>query len=362
MERAWWLLLTVIFSLSLSACQTDEPDVPSQLGVNLLVVAEGQVELEREGWLEPQPTGLGALLYENDQIRPSDDAEVIVLCDDDKLTLWYVPAGVWSSLTDCPEKAKPAIKRNGPIAQPRGADKDIPIILSPRATKILDQMPLLSWREVVDATEYTVRVRGEGLKWEKKTSDTKMVYDGEALEENVAYKLIVEVDNGGSSADEGVPNLSFRVLGKEQAQQVRQTGDKIDDLPLPDYADYAKSLARSHLYAHYGLNHKAIEELEQVVEQNPAPSVHRLLGDLYLQIQLPEWQEHYSTTLDLAQAAGDLEEQALVQVGLAQIYHDTQKDKDKAIDSLNQAIQLYQTLGDEERVDELNQWLAELKP
>ena len=182
-----------------------EPPVIEEPGHNLLIEAEGDIQLKRDDWSDYHPTDFGASLQRGDQLRPADGSKAVVLCDD--LVIWTVPAGVPSGLTNgCTYQPDPPLVRNGSqLGNVRGpTDNLIPYIISPRATQLLTFTPTLRWNSVPGTTSYNVRVRGGDVDWSTEVEGTEIEYPGDPpLEPDVWYLLIIEADNDKSSQDEG---------------------------------------------------------------------------------------------------------------------------------------------------------------
>lgn len=386
MNKTSWILFYLLITLSLSACNgdgtppvatpqtaTDTPVPTSQSGtdsptpnnptpstpsLNLLVMATDAVKLEREGWSDYHPTAFGTVLNRGDQIWPVEGAEVVVLCD--SLELWHVPAGVPSGLTNgCPEPEEPILTPNGSLIQPtrNAIDPFIPYIISPRMTGLLTKQPTLRWNEVIGASSYTVGI--QGLDWKAEgVIGTELVYPGSPpLEAEKSYLLTITADNGRSSTEEEPTRLGFVLLPDSAAQEVRSHTAKLEAHTLPNEAN---SLALAHLYASEGLLADAIEILEPLATNgSQTAATYRLLADLYQQIGLPLLAEpHYTQALTLT--SNDIEAQAAAQTGLGQVYASL-NNKAEATRWLQQARDGYQSLGDMQRVEEVEKLLVELE-
>ncbi|MGB0383454.1 MAG: tetratricopeptide repeat protein [Ardenticatenaceae bacterium] len=376
MKRTWWLLLILVSVFSLSACNGHQVTTPtptpisfsvtstplspmsSDSGLNLLVVAEGEVELKRDGWSEYRPTALGAMLRRGDVMRLSDNAKVVILCDN--LNTWDVPAGALSGLNGCPQPEEPLLIRHGTLIhnsrQP--SEPFIPYIISPRMTRLLTDQPRLRWNEVAGASSYTVSL--QGVKWEAQLNDTEIVYPGDPpLERGRSYLLTIVADNGTKSTDEEPTRLGFVLLSPEEAETVQTYTTTINGLNLPDES---KALALAHLYAEQGLVAEAIEILEPFAENGTqTAATYRLLGDLYRQIGLPLLAEgHYVQAITLSEAINDLEGQAAAQAALGEVYASL-NNKQQAIHWLSEAQSGYEILGDIQRVIEIASLLEELE-
>lgn len=182
-------------------------------GINLLVAVEGEIRLKRRGWSDFYSTGFGVAVRRGDLLRVPANAAATLLCDN--LSLWTVPGGLApTGLNGCPRPTEPALIRHGVrIASTRGGDPDIPYLISPRSTKLLDSTPTLRWHAPPGASSYIVQVHGGTLTWTaENVTETSLVYPGKpSLEPGVIYQLTVTDDLGRSSQDEGMVGLNFRV-------------------------------------------------------------------------------------------------------------------------------------------------------
>jgi hypothetical protein len=351
------LLLLIFLTLACgSSAPTAKPS--SEAGVNLLIVAEGEVLLKRDGWNDFHPTSFGVILNRGDQLQPASDAQAVVLCDN--LSAWTVPAGVRSGLNNgCPQSSEPQLVRGeSAIGNTRGsADPLIPYIISPRATKLLDSTPTLRWNPVPGAKNYNLRV--SGTDWQTESSTDEYVYDGKPpLQPGVDYLWIVEADTGKSSQDEGLPGLGFSVLFDEEAERVRADSASIDELAL---SDEAKIFALAQLYSGHGLYAEAIQMLEELAEAgNQETNVYRALGELYQQVGLlAQAESSYSTALEFAESVGDVEGTVAAQSGLGEVYV-ALGNENEAVRWLTLAQAGYEILGDSQRASQIAEELAEL--
>ncbi len=371
-------LFAIVFLLimSVSGCETslsDEPLVKIEIpvtpatdetqtdsGFNLLVVADGEVLLKRNGWSEYHPTAFGAELHRGEQIKPRDGVKAVILCD--SLTTWIVPAGVPSGLGNgCPQAPEPSLKRGESlIGNTRGGNAPlIPYIISPRKTHLLNALPMLRWNEVPGASSYTVQVRGGNLQWETEVTGTEMVYSGEPpLKAGEIYLLIVVADDGSSSSDEGTIGLGFMLLNKDEITSFRAASEKLETLNLNGEAE---DFALAQLYAGQDLITEAIKILEALAEDDcQETAVYRVLGDLYQNIGLSLLaEEHYLTAIQLTKTSEDIEGLSVAQEGLGEVYM-ALGNKDEAIKWLSQAQEGYQILGDTQRVNQVAELLEEI--
>ena len=368
-------LLVLILGLALLGCgpaataPPPPPDTPSPSGdqsdeftdpgLNLLVAQQGEVLLKRAAWSDYHPTGFGAVLERGDLLRLSSDAQAKVLCDN--LTLWPVPGGAPAGLNSgCPQPPEPALTRGGAkVGATRGVDPLVPYIISPRASKLLDNAPTLRWNDT-GGGPYTVQVRGGDLSWgQEEVAQTKLAYPGEpALEPGVFYLLVVQDGQGRSSQDEGLKGLGFSLLEEAEAGRVRADAERITGLGL---SREAKALALARLYAGHGLIAEAVEILEGLVEEgSQQAAIHQALADLYGEIGLTLLAEpRYLEAVELAEAEGNVEGLAAAQACLGEIYAGL-NNAEEAVRWLSQAQANYERLGDAQRASEIAERLGEL--
>ncbi len=391
MKQKLLILTSLMFSLTLLTCNstptstlppptstttnTPRPNTPLPIvtdtptavdpGFNILVVAEGEIQLKRAAWPNYHPTTFGATLERGDLIQLSPGAKASVLCAG--LTVWHVPAGAPSGLTNgCPQPSDTILVQSMESTSPtrgRGArDKKIPYIISPRNTRLLSNTPTLRWNDT-GASSYTLEIRGGGLNWlpTEIITQPELTYPGKpALQPGVTYLLLVEDDNGKSSQDEDMVGLGFWLLAENKAKPIRTHTKRIFGLNL---SDEAKAFAQAQLYAGQNLTAEAIEILESLVDQGSKQAVvHQTLADLYAQIGLILLAEpRYLEAIELAQSQENIETVSDSQANLGNIY--TELDlKSEAIEQLTQALSGYETLGDTEQVDRLVILLKELNP
>lgn len=340
----------------------DTNNTVSEPGFNLLVVAEGEIQLQRSRWSNFHATTFGTVLERGDLLNVPSGAKASVLCDN--LTIWSVPPGpAPAGLTNgCPQPPEPALVRGGvTVGNTRGGDPTVPYIISPRSTKLLDATPILRWNASPGATNYLVQIRGSDFAWyQENVTTTALEYPGQpSLEPGVTYLLVVEGDNGKSSQDEGRRGLGFTLLDETEAQPIQANADRINELNL---SDEAKTLALAQLYAGHDLIAKAMETLETVVaDGNEQVAIHQILGDLYAHNALSLLAEQrYLEALELAGGQDNIESIATMQANLGRVYISL-GNVDEAIRHLEAALTGYEALGDTETVQEIMELLEALR-
>jgi hypothetical protein len=347
----------LVCACSASSTATPGAGAAKPGGANILVAVEGNLSVKRQGWSAYAPALFGMALNASDLLRLDGPAQATIACAD--LTVVKAAGGV--SNVPC-KVSKPLLVYDGSIIiAPRPViPLAIPIVISPRKTKLLDPHPVLRWSSVQDATAYTIGVRGSGLSWTTMvTAAATVTYpqSAPALQPGATYKLTVSTA-ARSSDEESAAGLGFTMLKPEEAQVVRDGETRIRSLRL---SDAATRLLIASLYAGLGLTAEAIEQLESLFTSTKEPAVARLLGSLYLGQGLSRLAEdRYLQGLDLAQKANDIEGQAADSNALGMVY-EALGNKDEAIRRAQQAIAWYQKLGDSRSVQDIQTRLASLQ-
>jgi hypothetical protein len=321
----------------LLGCNGSHPTTPAaESGPNLLFTTQGTVELKREGWRGYVPVAFGTVIRWGDLIRPSTGQVVTILCAD--LTLRTVDQ---ESGCPCQPGTLPVLTYGDThLLAPRCETSDIPYILYPRNTAILDDRPLLRWHDA-GALSYTVAiVRGGRTLWQQAdVSGTEMRYPADAptLQPEVDYLLSVTDENTGHhSGEDPARGLGFQLLGEAQQSAAEVQRDAILALPLDDPA---RQFALAVYYAGQGLRGEALMLLDTLTATIDAPAIYLWRGDLLLAMQLPtEATQAYQSALNTAEALGDVESQAAAHAGLWRATGDEAH--------FDQAVTLYEALGD----------------
>lgn len=247
----------------------------------------------------------------------------------------------------CPKRPATADSRNPTI------DPLVPYIISPRRTLILNSTPQLSWNAVPGVTNYTVSLlKGEETIWQTTLSDNQIIYPGEPpLETDAKYLLVVEADNGKSSQQEEVANKQFSLLPIQKAEAITTAIEQLQNLSL---TDKEKAFLSAYLYIGAELNYEAIKTLEALIVQGfDDAEIYQQLGELYWQIDVTLLAEsNYLEAEKQAITSNSLIEKAQVQEALAEIYLYLGDDSE-ALLRFQQAQEDYQTLGDMQKVKEL---------
>ncbi|AOY84427.1 tetratricopeptide repeat protein [Moorena producens JHB] len=364
--KKWKILIGLLLGLSLVVTlarpvhRLARPVRPIGGGLNLVVELrpQGQVKLKRSTWPDYQPAFIGASLAATDQLLLASNTFAKVLCQN--LMPWEPEGGRDYIVSEgCPPTSTPKLLESDEdtVIERATNNPDIPYILRPRDSFVLNQQPLLRWHDVEGANTYQVRVIGPGVKWTQETSATEIVYSGkQSLQPEARYWLIVKTDQGKSSKQEG--SFGFTILDQEKAQEVWAAAEEIKQKQL---SKPAEALALAHLYRSNDLNAEAIDLLETALADGPESiRVYQLLGEIYQHVGLNRLaRERYRQALELAKAAGDLDTQAQVIGGLA-VTSAIIGQKDEAIAWLEKGKEVYQTLGDQVKAGQLEQQMVKI--
>lgn len=343
--RRWTIGAIVLLVLigGLFGCgEKNAPTPLPELGPNLLVEAQGQVSLKREGWTDYVPVSFGVEVQRGDLLRPDEGQEVKILCAD--LSLRTVDREGGS-----PCKVVEPVLRYGEsrILAPRAPGAPIPYILHPRNTAVLDANPLLRWHDT-GANSYEVAiVEGGKVLWSQSGvpgAELRYPDDGPELQPGVDYLLSVkDEDSGHHSGEDPVKGLGFRVLSEEDQAMVEARGDEILALPIDEPA---RHFALAVYYAGLGLRGEALALLDEITSTVGAPAIQLWRGDLLLAMHLPtESESAYQSALISSEARGDLEAQAAACAGLWRVKGDEHH--------FDKALELYEALGDQAATEAL---------
>lgn len=314
-------------------------------GLNLLVTANGLVKLKRQQWRDYFTVTIGAELRRGDQLQMAANAQATVLCHD--LKSGPVPPGSVAGLANlCNLMDEPLLLRRQAVLTgvPLVTDSRQPYIIAPRASRVMTTTPWLRWQAVPGAISYTVSLTGEESLWQTTVTQTVITYPGQtSLQPGITYTLQVTTNRGRSSQP-----VSFSLLPVDAEAQLQT------EIASLGVTGAAKQLAMAQLYLSRGLLAEAVEILQPLATSDGATTgIHRLLGNLYLQMGLlPLAEESYQTAIRLAQDVGAIEGEAQARLGLAEVYR-LWGWQPVAREQWRQAQTLYQTLGDAGQVSEL---------
>lgn len=250
--------------------------------------------------------------------------------------------------------------RRADTGDPRGpSNPQIPYVISPRRTLLLTDKPQLRWNKVLGVKSYNVSLqKGDKILWQTKVSTNEVVYPGEPrLQRGIEYLLVVLADNGRSSQEEQAAT-QFRLLPLAEAQVVKTA---IAQLNNQQVTDLVKAWESAYIYIGSDLKSEAIKTLEALVTSGiKETAVYRKLGDLYWREGITVLAEvNYRKAVKLATDVKDVAEIAQISETLGDLYVAI-GDKKEAIGWLTQARSSHKTLGNTQRVKELNKQIQQL--
>ncbi|MEH1827435.1 MAG: tetratricopeptide repeat protein [Nostoc sp.] len=235
---------------------------------------------------------------------------------------------------------------------------NIPYLISPRHTLLLTNKPKLRWNSALGVKQYTASlVKGDKTIWQTTLDQHEIIYPGEPkLEAGAEYLLIIKADNGKSSQDEEASQQWFRFLPTAEVGIVKAT------LNNKQLTDKNKALASAYIYSGFGLKAEAIDTLEKIKDSGIKKAVlYKKLAELYWETGVYlEAEINYLQAVKLAIAARDIPEQAQISAALGELYVEIGDEKE-AIKWFNQARDSHKTLGNTQRIKELDAEIEELK-
>jgi hypothetical protein len=325
-------------------------------GINLLSEVKGDVKIQRKG-TKPQKIIAGKLVQITDVLILGRKSSVKVTCENG--TLWNLKTdGSFKVAEGCGSKGRAILKQSKTDRiKTRSLNKSVPYIISPQNTVITEAKPLLKWNPVAGSKTYTVSVTGPNLRWEISTEKSQFLYGGPELQSGSRYRVTVTTENGASSVTDRVTGFS-----RLDSDSVRQITEDAKILKRLDLSEEAQVLALAHLENGNELYAEAIDRLEQWLKKgNKSAAGYKLLGDLYWQIGLPGLaREQCIAALPLMRRDENLSEEAEILNILGQIDRDSDRLK-AAIGWLEESQKHYRELGSEEKVQQLEKELTNLR-
>ena len=353
--------LLVITGLSLPFANA--PALALSRGVNFISDIDGQAEVNGNR------SYVGDFVRSSDELRVPNGSEVRVLCNNDTRQPTRFLGGLYTIGEHCTEGTSSRSRQRRP---PRNFDSRLPYVISPRNTTLLDvTQPMIRWNPVEGAQEYTVSLftdSADNPVWTTQVSGTEVRYDGPELKRDTRYRLEITADNDLSSSTD-IP-VGFTLLSDSEAERIDIEFTALEGLNLtPD----AEAIGLALLYQGYEhkdpsqdtdspLNQAALEVLQARIDDGTDNSlIYVMQGDIYFSVGLPlRAQEHYQQALTLATKTGQLQGQAGSQDGLA-LLAQGRGELSKAIAYTEEALALYEVMGDAEQVDVLAERLAFLQ-
>lgn len=349
-------LIVLLIALLLTGCGGENmlsspvPTSPplSDQGLHFIIPSAGNeiVHIKRlsQGWSDFHPVSWGAAVQRGDLIKPPSGGAITILCAD--LTIHIIER---ESGMPCETSQPELYWRDVLIITPMSPANKTPTIVYPRSTRILEDMPLLRWHDS-GGNSYTVSIIEAGKPIWRMTGviGDSILYpdDAPSLEPGTSYLLeVVDETSGISSGQEPIRGLGFEILPDEEIQIIQQKAEVINALPI-DNAGREFTLAV--YYTGQGIYGKALNTLDAALTIKESPQLWRWRGQILLFMRLnTEAESAFILSFKQAQTIGDWESAAQAQVDLWRITGDRV--------FLDAAIALYEQLGDEKVIAELEQ-------
>ena len=366
------LFALAVLLLTLVACQvtlvpaTPRPEAATptpaislqESGPQFLLHTASLVQLNREGWPAYHPVAFGTVLYPTDLLKVEE--KTAILCVGPELEVKTVSPG--EHRVPCPP-AEGILNYRGAHFRVRLADTagtgDIPFILYPRTTLLLEDRPTLYWNDT-GASSYTVMLTqaGQHVWMEENVTDFTLPYPaGRApLEQGEDYRLVVIDNNSHISSRQNEPaGTGFRLATRQEKNQIEDQLRKIRALEPLTSADlqfilgvYYASLEPSAIsgFSPVGEAWLVFNELAKTQE---VPAVQLWHGDILTRLKMPDdlVETAYQTALAHAETLNDIESQAAARVRLWCL---TETEP-----YLDEAVELYQELDAQAEVQRLQQ-------
>lgn len=213
---------------------------------------------------------------------------------------------------------------------------------------------ILSWSNAAGATEYNVRLEKYGQTvWEVTVSETEIVYpeNQPPLEPGNQYELIVEPIGNDQSIAPG--RGKFKVVTEEDANIIREQAARISGI-----SDAEIRLNLAELYRKNQLLADAIATLKEGLQKNPqSVELHQKLGDIYREAELPELAKSpYQAALRFANSP---QQKADAQIGLARV-NIAEQNWSEAIEHLTAARDNYLSINYPAIAAQLAQFIGEV--
>lgn len=256
------------------------------------------------------------------------------------------------------------------IGRPRSANLiNTPYIITPRKTAVTDSAPDFKWHPVPNIASYRVTLRGpSGILWETLVQGSEIEYIGTPrLNAGVRYSLIVKTEtyrdsNGFATeiAPEDVSSSRASFYMLPETEQI-QLNEELIAAAGQGLTPLAIGIRQARIYRDHNLMGHAISLLESLkAEAIDSVVLHRLLGEMYLQVELSTYAHSaFTQARSVALETGSLSGQADASVFLAHIAIGN-RNPEKATEFLEEAYGLYQAIGDGVKAQAVADWLAAL--
>jgi hypothetical protein len=354
---------------------------PTPTGEPLALVAGvmGRVEVRRQTSDRVVPAAFGLALFLEDAVIAYEDSAADILCHNGLLfsveaeraiTIRCQEAGDVAAVGALDAEASTRIVRAveeprtiilapaGTRASPTDVGQ-VPLLMSPRHTRIVEPRPTFRWTTVEGATAYHLEVVHaiSGAQWYTETVATELTYpmDAPALEPDVTYLVQVSAEPGAAQEEE---RTWFALLGDGARDELTTA---VEAIQASGVNSPTERYLLGQIYSDYQLWGAAIDELETLAAGEPQASLYQQLADFYFQTGLYSFaKDRYQAALDAATAAGDRAGEAAAHVGLGRVT-DAYGQYAEAIAHLEEAEALYRESGDMEQMEAAAAALEEVR-
>jgi len=297
----------------------------SQSHVALVTELKGEVLVAKADGGAFESAVWGMQLFENDQIRTSNDSEASIIYSNNTM----LRLGPNNSLTisDGDSRAESAIDDltiddrdlisgasdltlyragQGEISalgglRSGGSDAEIEL-LTPRNTKITDFRALFVWHSDTAYESYKVNLlTSQGLVWSGTTEDRQLTYpaDAPSLDPDIQYLWQVEGEELFDTVKSDV--VPFQILSVESAGKIIADKERIRNLFDENPEGSSALFLVASMYTKEGLLESAIATFRRIAELYPDAALpHEILGKLYSDVGLKD------EAIDALQRAVDL--------------------------------------------------------
>lgn len=349
--RLSFFLAALVLLLKSPAMGSDPSASPAKTELHILIDVQENVTFKRPGWKIYNRATLGTVLQRGDLLYTPRAGDAVVVCAD--LAIHKI-AGPFSAVP-C-GSAPPLLVMGSSLLNPMrsGQISETPILVSPRATKLLSHYPSFHWISLPSISRVRVRLQGPNIDWVREVpASQRLTYpDSEPpLVSGSIYRVTIFEPETKRSSEADTSSQTFRVMDSAEAAEVVATGKKIRSLPI---SPFGRSLLEANLYAGNDLNAEAIEILERLSVGTREPVIFRSLGDLYLRIGVVRLaQERYRKAVEFSRRKRDIEGQAIACDMLARIAYFVSGDTNAAIGYLRKSAKFYRQLGERERLQKV---------
>ncbi len=273
----------------------------------------------------------GSFIFPGDRINPIEGQKVKVLCYLNRKILELGKGAVDDTEDKCVRDSTEVRKctlnsrSNCPKPKTPNTTTEIPVLVNPYSNVLLNPRPFISWYGIPSATSYIVTLSGKGSNWKKQTNTTTLPYpvDERPMQSGNTYRLNV-IANKGSSPFRSSSTVLI-VLPNSEVQKTKNIIKHIQNLKLtPD--EEARDIET--VFRSKNLLGEAIEVLKERIDAGTNnATLHRLLGDRYLEVGLPEKAKSlYIKATALARESNNTIELKLAKSGLQDVINSLQQD------------------------------------